>query len=70
MKDGTCPKCDAKEIHIVTNTPSEVAIALSFLSIAFLDYCVCTNCGYVEMFVQDERFLPKIAEKYPKVKSY
>ena len=68
MKNGICPKCEAKEVHRVTNTASEVAIALSFLATAFLDYYVCTNCGYVEMFVKDKTMLPKIAEKYPKVK--
>ncbi len=68
MKNGICPKCEGKEVHLVSNTTSEVAISLTFLSTAFLNYYVCTNCGYVEMFVQDEKLLPKIAEKYPRVR--
>ena len=70
MKNGICPKCEAKQVHMVTNTASEVAIALSFLSTAFLNYYVCTKCGYVEMFVREAAHLPKIAEKYPKVQTY
>ena len=70
MQNGICPKCEAKEVHRVTNTSSETAIALSFLSTAFLDYYVCTKCGYVELFVQGKTLLPKIAEKYPKVETY
>ena len=70
MKDGICPKCEAKEIHLYTKTSVEVAIAVTMWSTASLDYYVCTNCGYVELFVRDKSLLPKIAEKYPKVKSY
>ncbi len=67
MKKGTCPKCGTKEVHVVSNTASEVAIAINFLNTAFLNYYVCTGCGYVELFVKDTENLPKIAAKYPKV---
>ncbi len=67
MKSGICPKCASTDIHVVSNTASEVAIGISFLNTAFLNYHVCVSCGYVEMFVQDAAMLPKIAEKFPKV---
>lgn len=67
MKDGICPKCSSREIHVVSNTASEVAIGISFLNTAFLDYHVCVNCGFVEMYVREAAMLPKIAAKFPKV---
>ncbi len=67
MKNGTCPKCVSNDVHIVSNTATEVAIAIKWSSTAYLDYYVCAGCGYVEMFVKDKHLLPKIAEKYPRV---
>ncbi len=67
MKEGICQKCEAKQVHLASNTAVEVAVALTWRESATLDYYVCTNCGYVELFVQDKTLLPKIAEKYPRV---
>jgi predicted nucleic-acid-binding Zn-ribbon protein len=67
MKSGICPKCEAKEVHLYTNLSAELSINVGFLSAANLNYYICTNCGYVELFVQEKSVLPKIAEKYPKV---
>ena len=72
MKNGICLKCEAKEIHVYTNMDGQSAIAITMWKWknAKIDYYICTNCGYVELFVQDKSLLPEIAEKYPKVKSY
>ena len=67
MKDGKCPKCGSNEVHAVSNTATEVAIAIKWSSTAYLNYYVCTECGFVELFVRDKHLWPKIAEKYPKV---
>jgi len=67
MKDGICPKCESKEVHIYKNTAAELSIGLSFFGAAGLIYYICTDCGYVELFVEDREKLPRIAEKYPKV---
>jgi hypothetical protein len=67
MKDGICPKCEAREVHLFTRTAAELSINLSFFGSAGLAYYICTNCGYVELFVEDKEKLPRIAEKYPKV---
>ncbi|MBK7391812.1 MAG: hypothetical protein IPI64_00750 [Chloracidobacterium sp.] len=67
MKTGVCPKCNGTEIHVVENTATEVAIGLGWTATAFLNYYVCKDCGFVELFVQDKTLLPKLAEKYPKV---
>ena len=67
MKDGICPKCNTREVHIYKNTAAELSINLSFFGSAGLIYYICTHCGYVELFVEDKEKLPRIAEKYPKV---
>ena len=68
MKNGVCPICESTEVHLVSNTATEVAIGINWLNTAFIDYHVCTSCGHVELFIQDKAMLPKIAEKFPKVK--
>ena len=68
MRNGRCPKCDGMEVHEVAKTAVEVAIALSWMSTADLSYYVCSKCGYVELYVKDTSLLPKIAEKYPRVR--
>lgn len=70
MKSGICSKCEAKEIHVVSNTAVEVGVNVSWRETAYLNYYICTNCGYTELFVHDMQLLPKIAEKYRKVHTY
>lgn len=67
MKDGICPKCAAREVHIFRGTGAELSIRLGAFSAAGVIYYICTACGYVELFVDDKEKLPRIAEKYPKV---
>ena len=67
MRTGVCPKCDAREVHLVEKTPTELAIALGWTNTAFVNFYVCTKCGYLEVFVKDRKLLPNIAERYPKV---
>lgn len=68
MKNGICPKCNGKEVHLYKNTGAELAISVGFLGSASVVYYICTDCGYVELFVEDKSKLPKIAEKYPRVR--
>lgn len=49
------------------NTAAEMSIKLGFFDSAGLTYYICTNCGYVELFVEDKDKLPLIAEKHPKI---
>jgi hypothetical protein len=67
MKDGICPKCAAREVHIFKNTGAELSINVGFFGAAGVVYYICTGCGYIELFVDDKENLPKIAAKYPKV---
>ena len=67
MKSGSCPKCSSANVHSVTQTAVEVAIAITWSRTASVEYLVCTGCGYVELYVKDKSMLPSIAEKYPKI---
>ncbi len=67
MKNGTCPKCRKKSVHVVLT--NEDSIWIASLRTAFLSQFVCVECGYVEFYVQDESLLPKIAQVTQKISS-
>lgn len=68
MKDGLCPKCHAREVHLVDGSRTGVSVALGTWSAgAFTSFYVCVRCGYLEIYVEDPADLPKIAEKWMKV---
>ncbi len=64
MKDGICPKCEAKEVYRIKDAG---AVQLNWMQYAEINMYVCTNCGYVETFVKEKIDLKMIAEKYQKV---
>lgn len=69
MKDGVCPKCETKNVHVVDGNRTEVAVPLgTFSAGAFAKMYVCVKCGYIEFFIEDESDLPKIAARWSKIK--
>jgi len=64
MKSGVCPKCESREVHVVTS--DDVLPSLSIRRAALSQF-VCAKCGYVEFYVQDAGLLPKIAQAAQKV---
>jgi predicted nucleic-acid-binding Zn-ribbon protein len=67
MTDVTCVKCGSDEIHRVPQTAVEVSIAITWSKTASVEYHVCTECGFIELYVKDKAYLPNIAAKYPNV---
>jgi Zn finger protein HypA/HybF involved in hydrogenase expression len=68
MKSGICPKCQAKEVHVVDGNQTDVSVPLgTFSAGAFAKMYVCVKCGYIEFFIEDEKDLPKIADRWRKV---
>ncbi len=70
MKSGHCPKCNSTEIYRGTSgtlVAGEGWIHLQNLKTGaniMFDAYVCTNCGYVEMYVADssKAKLPGLSE--------
>lgn len=69
MKNGQCPKCGAQEVHLMNGPFADtVSVPLGSWSSASADYYVCVKCGYLEFYVRNPDDLPKIAEKWPRIK--
>ena len=70
MKNGTCSKCGKREVRC--SPPGRVSHA-DFVSVttfrsARLRVYVCTACGWVERWMQDQDDLARIAEKWERPK--
>jgi predicted nucleic-acid-binding Zn-ribbon protein len=67
MKSGICPKCGSTKIYGNTGNPHGIVVdrwAFPQLSTILL---VCTDCGFLEFYVEDEAKLAKLREKFGKV---
>ncbi|MGE3802563.1 MAG: zinc ribbon domain-containing protein [Candidatus Kapaibacterium sp.] len=63
---GECPKCKSKEISVVVGAYAGITVKLgNWSSGAFTNLYICTTCGYIEIYVEDNADLPKIAERWP-----
>ena len=61
-----CAKCKSTEVHVIAIAMRIGAqIPTGWGSNAAVDHHVCTNCGYVEMYISDREVLDKIARKWP-----
>ena len=66
MKPGkTCPKCGGTHILRVEDggATTGVSLYLSFFAWVPVARYVCTDCGYVESWV-DEKHLPDLKKRY------
>lgn len=71
MRGGICPTCESAEVYtdeqFNTTRNAGNAIRIGSWSQAYLNYYVCTNCGYVESYITDADSLIEIAEKWKRV---
>ena len=56
---GTCPKCAAQDVLVVTVTDQVETSAIGLTQDAY----VCGGCGYVEFFARDPNALRAVARK-------
>ena len=74
MKSGKCPKCDSENVYsgakiFPKSGPfGSNSIPVSLTSIAALDNYVCTECGYLESYVEEDK-LEEIARKWHKAQA-
>lgn len=68
MKHGLCPKCNRRNVHVVdTARYSDFQLPITIWRNAGLTHYVCAACGYVEMYVLNEKECAELAEKRPRV---
>ncbi|MEO8574691.1 MAG: hypothetical protein ABI481_12035 [Pyrinomonadaceae bacterium] len=69
MKSGTCPKCHGTEIYGNTGNPHGIVVDIWTVPWLKTILLVCTDCGYLEFYVEDEAKLAKLKEKFGKVEN-
>jgi predicted nucleic-acid-binding Zn-ribbon protein len=67
MKNGKCPKCSSREIFKHSAVTARSNLAVSFFNQAKLEDYVCTQCGYLESYVNKAEDLKKIKKKWKRV---
>jgi hypothetical protein len=71
MKDGVCPQCGSTEVYWHEPPTSTERILIGWTGVlthsaVYLAYYICTECGYVESYVIDEKALNQISEHWPR----
>jgi len=65
MKNGPCPKCGSKEIYAHrTSTRNNLQLGL-FREVHLRKY-ICTDCGFIETYLDDMKDTSKIIDKCEK----
>jgi predicted nucleic-acid-binding Zn-ribbon protein len=66
---GACAKCGQREVRVVAVKGRQIgaAIPITWFTSTSVVHHVCTNCGYVEMWVTDRKQLDAIAKKWPRL---
>lgn len=75
MKKGYCPKCKAQEVYTGkdikfkkgTYGSNTIPLGGIFGGEVALDNYVCADCGYVESYINSEKDLKKIADRWQRV---
>jgi predicted nucleic-acid-binding Zn-ribbon protein len=60
MRNGICPKCQGQEIYKVSRFGAHGNIDLGLVQTAPLTHLICTDCGYVELYILELSQLPKV----------
>ena len=64
MKNGICPKC--KSIRVYFKDYELIEVRINGKQVQYTAY-ICTDCGYLEMYVTDTDALSKIAVRAEKL---
>jgi predicted nucleic-acid-binding Zn-ribbon protein len=75
MRKGRCIQCRSNEVYINESSWGQSGsyqsntVPITMFSSALLKNYVCTNCGYVESYVENDAKRKKRKEKWDKVSS-
>jgi hypothetical protein len=76
MKDGKCPKCNSATVYtkrqgisFASDTYFYVRISSERMSrsVSDVDHYICTTCGYLEIYIEDNAKLEAVAKDWKKV---
>lgn len=64
---GVCPKCRSTDIRTKTGRmwPNMIPLGRTVFGAAYSQWFVCSSCGFVEMWVADEKDFLRIRKKLP-----
>lgn len=71
MKDGKCPKCKSSTVYTKRQGVSFASDNFFYVSISSermsrslkeVDHFICTTCGYLEMYIEDQAKLEAVAK--------
>jgi predicted nucleic-acid-binding Zn-ribbon protein len=60
MHNGICPKCQGREIYRVSQGGAGGYVSLGMVQAAPLTHLICTECGYVELYILETSQLAKV----------
>jgi ribosomal protein S27AE len=72
LKSGICPQCGSDEIYVGTGSgdnDSNNYFVISrkfrfFYKVAFIERYVCSDCHYMETYIEDEQSMKYIREAF------
>jgi len=71
MRNGKCPKCGSNNVFTKKDgigTGDGFYVRTSFMvSPSTINDYICTDCGYVERYIDDKKKLEEVAQKWQKV---
>lgn len=67
MKSGICPKCGESEVF--GNVGNTHGVVVDSFTVPWINtiLLVCTECGYLEFYVEDEANLAHLKTKFGRV---
>lgn len=62
IRNGTCPNCQSTEIFWRDDDDGDLRV--DWKTTVHLTVYVCTNCGYIQRFIESEKHIDRIREKW------
>jgi hypothetical protein len=67
MRNGVCPKCGAQTIHVRKTGGYRGRVVIAAFYWADIIMYVCTTCGYLEEYIEQQPALATIASGWPQM---
>ena len=67
MKSGKCPKCSSSEIYKRPKFSPNSSIAFNLFTQMRFQIYICSQCGYLEAYIDDIEELIGLTEKWKRV---